>query len=189
MHFVADCYPYRINNLIALSRRCVSTAQTMVMRRTGTSCTSAYVLFLPLLRHQWPRANGTRRREDRDSQRAVLAGSSWRQPRSCQRVASPRKTRDSGPTRRSRRSSGSSTLCTCREPKLVSSSRMRGARPRHSPRGSSQAQIASIMRTPRLPLLTRVDGLITVRHTFPDPIDAHVSRLFVDVSRLQSMGR
>ena len=41
--------------------------------------------------------------------RAALAESSWRRPRSCRRAASPRKTRGSGPTRRSRRSSGLST--------------------------------------------------------------------------------
>jgi hypothetical protein len=64
-------------------------------------------------------------------------------------------------------------------PRLAFSSRMRVARLRHLPRGSSRARIASIVRIPRLPLLTRVDGLTTVRHsTFPTPIAAPVSRYF-----------
>jgi hypothetical protein len=176
-YFVASISP------CSLSHRCASTAQTTAMRRTGTSCTSAYVPFLPSLRYQWATLTGYSVcglcRTNRDSRRVVPAGSSWKQPRSCRRAASPQRTQVSGRTRRSRRSSGSSTLCTFRGPRLAFSSRMRVARLRHLPRGSSRARIASIVRIPRLPLLTRVDGLTTVRHsTFPTPIAAPVSRYF-----------
>jgi hypothetical protein len=131
-------------------------------------------------------------RENRDSRRAVPAESSWKRLRSCRRVASPRRTQVSGRTRRSRRSSGSSTLCTFRGPRLGSSSRMQAARPRHLPRGSSRARIASTVQIPRLPLLTKGDGLTTVRHIqYSQPPSPHLCRvclLFIDASRSQSMG-
>jgi hypothetical protein len=120
---------------------------------------------------------------NRDLRRAVPVESSWKRLRSCQRAASPQRTQVSGRTRRSRLSSGSSTLCILRGPRLGSSFRMRAARPRHSPRGSSRAQIASTVRIPRLPLLTRVDGLTTVRHTC-----VRFVRCSFDVSSSQSMG-
>jgi hypothetical protein len=120
---------------------------------------------------------------DRVSRRAAPAASSWRRPRSCLRAASPRRTRGSGRTRRSRLSGGSSTLRIRRMPRSVFSSYMRAARRRRSPRGSSRAWMACTVRIPRLPLPTRGDGRTTVYATRSQPLCC-----IVDVSRLQFMG-
>ena len=103
---------------------------------------------------------------DRALQRAAQAVSSWKLPLSYPRAASHPRTRGSGRTPRSHRSSGSSTLLTRRERKLVSSSRTRAARRRLSHPGSSRAQIAPAVRTHRLRLPTKTDGQRMVLFSF-----------------------
>ena len=150
------------------------------MRRTGTWSTSACVIFLHSPRDRslalTRRAHWGLCPAHRVSRRVERAASSWRRPRSFRRGASLQKTRGSGRTHRSRLSSGSSTLRTRREPRLASSSGMRAARHRHSPRGSSRARIARTELIPQLPLPTRGDGQITVRYAFPAPLPPHQFR-------------